>query len=497
MRRAKHSLREVAMRKRIPLVACVVLAACNFAPHYQQPDLPVAGTYESPDIATPGGDRLASEVTWEVFFRDPALRQLIAMALEHNRDLAASVARIEQARALYRVQRSAQFPQVVAGADATRAKTPLASIEPELGDTNASVLFSQYNVQVAVTSFELDFWGRVANMSESARRNYLASVEATQAFRLSLISNVAATYYAILSGNEGIELAQHTLATRRYAQQVAKERLDAGATSLVDYQQASILVTQAQTQLAELQRTTGQQRDQLAVLTGGPLPADIPGRREMGDADQFAELDAGLPSALLELRPDIRAAEQSLRAANADIGAARADFFPRISLTSSFGYVSPELSDMFVPGKQAWFVTGLVTLPIFDAGRRSAQLGFSEARRTELVANYQKAVQVAFREVSDALIARQRLKEQIAAQEDAVAAEQRLSEAAELRYQNGISIYLEVVDAKRSLFAAQQQLIQLRATALQNGASLYIALGGGQDTAKTQGVGQANSEASH
>jgi outer membrane protein, multidrug efflux system len=197
------------------------------------------------------------------------------------------------------------------------------------------------------------------------------------------------------------------------------------------------------------------------------------------------------------LRPDIRAAEQQLRAANADIGAARADFFPRISLTGNFGYVSPELGDMFVPGKQAWFVTGLVTLPIFDAGRRSAQLGFSEARQTELVANYQKAVQVAFREVSDALIARQRLKEQIAAQQDAVAAEQRLAEAADLRYQNGISIYLEVVDAKRSLFAAQQQLIQLRATALQNGASLYIALGGGQDAAKPQGVGQANGEASH
>jgi multidrug efflux system outer membrane protein len=337
-------------------------------------------------------------------------------------------------------------------------------------------------VQVAVTTFELDFWGRVANLSESARRNYLATVEANEAFRLSLISNVAATYYAILSGNEGIDLAQHTLETRQYALEVARLRLEAGATSLVDYEQARILVTQAQTQLAELQRTTGQQRDQLAVLIGGPLPdsADMTQRHVLADADQFGTLDAGLPSSLLTLRPDIRAAEQSLRAAAADIGAARADYFPRISLTGNFGYVSPELSDLFVPGKQAWLISGFVTLPIFDAGRRSAQVRLSEARQTELVANYQKTVQVAFREVSDALIARQRLQEQIAAQERAVASEARLAEAAELRYQNGISIYLEVVDAKRSLFAAQQQLIQLRAAALQNGASLYVALGGGQ-----------------
>ncbi|HEY4805682.1 MAG TPA: efflux transporter outer membrane subunit [Paraburkholderia sp.] len=462
------------------LAACLLLAACNFAPRYQQPDMPVASTYESADIAAPGGDRLASELTWETFFRDPVLKRLIAMALEQNRDLAASVARIEQAQALYRVQRSAQFPQVAAGADATRTKTPLTSVEPELPDNNTSIHFNQYSVQVAVTSFELDFWGRVANLSESARRNYLATVEANEAFRLSLISNVAATYYAILSGNEGIDLAQHTLETRQYALEVARLRLEAGATSLVDYEQARILVTQAQTQLAELQRTTGQQRDQLVVLIGGPLPADMTERHVLADADQFGDLDAGLPSSLLTLRPDVRAAEQSLRAADADIGAARADYFPRISLTGNFGYVSPELSDLFVPGKQAWLVSGFVTLPIFDAGRRSAQLGLSKARRTELVANYQKTVQVAFREVSDALIARQRLKEQIAAQERAVDSEARLAEAADLRYQNGISIYLEVVDAKRSLFAAQQQLIQLRAAALQNGASLYVALGGGQ-----------------
>jgi multidrug efflux system outer membrane protein len=200
-----------------------------------------------------------------------------------------------------------------------------------------------------------------------------------------------------------------------------------------------------------------------------------------------------LPSALLIERPDIQQAEQQLRAADADIGAARADFFPRIALTGSFGYVSPELGDLFVPAKQAWSFGALIGMPIFDAGQRQAQLSAARARRDELVADYQRTVQNAFREVSDALVARQRYKEQIAAQEQAVQAQRQLAETAELRYQNGISIYLEVVDARRNQFAAEQQLILLRATALQNGVSLYVALGGGPDV--PQNVSQSTSHA--
>jgi multidrug efflux system outer membrane protein len=482
------------MRRRllIPLACACALAACNFAPRYQQPDLPVAERFDTSATASVPGTRLATEIDWETFFADPQLKLLIATALQRNRDLAASVARIEQARAFYRIQNAARLPQVNASGSATRTKTPLGSIEPQFDNTDVSVQFNQYNVQAAVSSFELDFWGRVRNASEAARLRYLASVEAQRAFRLSLIGNVAANYYAIRSGEEGIALAERTLASRRYALEVAKLRLDAGVTSKVDYEQAAILVTQAQTQLADLQRTTAQQRNQLEVLVGGPLQDGLPPGPPIVDAAQFGALDPGLPSALLVNRPDILQAEQELRAADADIGAARADFFPRIALTGSFGYVSAELSDLFVPAKQAWSMGALVNMPIFDAGQRQAQLAQTRARRDELIANYQRTVQTAFREVSDALVGRQRYKEQIAAQEQAVEAQRQLAETAELRYLNGISIYLEVVDARRNLFAAEQQLIQLRATALQNGVSLYVALGGGPDAPQTVGNYQPN-----
>jgi len=268
-------------------------------------------------------------VDWETFFADPQLKLLISTALQRNRDLVASTARIEQARAFYRIQNAARLPQVNVNGSATRTKAPLGSIDPEFDNTDISVQFNQYNVQAAVASFELDFWGRVRNLSESARRQYLATVEAQRAFRLSLIGNVAATYYAIRSGDEGIALAERTVASRQYALDVAKLRLDAGVTSSVDYEQAAVLVTQAQTQLAELQRTTAQQRNQLTVLIGGPLESVLPDASSIADAAQFGALDPGLPSALLVNRPDILQAEQQLRSADADIGAARAHFADR------------------------------------------------------------------------------------------------------------------------------------------------------------------------
>ncbi|MDM0104981.1 efflux transporter outer membrane subunit [Variovorax sp. J22R24] len=458
------------------VAACCALAACNHAPTYRQPDVPVAEVFGAAD---PGGSRLATEIGWQSFFGDPQLRFLIAEALANNRDLVASVARIEQARAQYRIQESARLPQVNANAGASRTQAPLSTIDPELANTSASVIFNQYNVQAAMASYELDFWGRVSNLSEAARRRYLATLEGERAFRLSLIGNVAASYYSIRAGEEGIDLARDTVAARRYALEIAKLRLDAGVTSTVDYDQAAILVTQAQTQLAELQRTTEQRRSQLLVLVGKPLEGPLPPARAIEDPGQFGELDAGLPSALLVNRPDVLQAEQQLRAANADIGAARAAFFPRIALTGNLGFASAELGDLFKSSNQAWSVGGLVSLPIFDGGQRQAQLGVAQARRDELIALYQRTVQTAFSEVSEALIGRRRYQEQIAAQEAAVLAQRRLAEVAELRYENGISIYLEVVDARRNLFSAEQQLIQLRATALQNGVSLYVALGGG------------------
>ncbi len=464
------------------LLACALLSACNFAPAYKAPEPAIGERFDGAGVADASpasGGRLASEVDWRHFFGDPQLQALIAQALDHNQDLAASVARIAQAHALYRIQDAAALPQLNAGASATRNQTPLSSIDPELANINTSVTFNQYTVQAALSSYEIDFWGRVGNLSEAARRRYLATVEGDRAFRLSLVGNVAASYYAIRSGEEGIALARHTLDDRRHALEIAKLRLDAGVTSTVDYDQSAILVTQAETQLAELLRSTEQGRARLQVLVGGPLPADLPKARPIGDAAQFGALDPGLPSVLLTRRPDILQAEQQLRAADADIGAARAAFFPTIALTGNLGAASTQLGDLFDGTNHSWSFGGFVSVPIFDGGQRRAQLAATEARRDELVAHYQRTVQTAFSEVSEALIGRRRLQQQIASQEAAVQAQQRLAEVAGLRYDNGISIYLEVADARRNLFAAEQQLIQLRAQALQNGVSLYVALGGG------------------
>ena len=452
-----------------PLLLTTLLAGCNLAPTYERPAAPIYDAY--PDEASEQG-RLATEVAWENFFGDAQLRGYIAAALENNRDLAAATARIAQARAQYQIQNAQRLPQVDLGASGARSRTPT---------PQGAVTSDLYAVQIGVTNFELDFWGRLANLSEASRRQYLATVEAQRAFRLTLIRNVASVYYAMRAGEEGVALAQRTLATRREGQQIAELRFKAGVTSAVDFDQASVLVTQAETQLADLQRTTAQQRNLLLVLVGGPVGGPLPAGRSIGDTAQFAELRPGLPSSLLVDRPDVVAAEQQLQAANANIGAARATYFPFIALTGSAGYISPELSNLFQGANGAWSYGAAALLPLFDFGRRKGLVEQTTARRDELVANYQRAVQEAFREVSDGLVARQRLQEQIAAQERAVAFQRDLATTADFRYDSGVSTYLEVLDAERSLFTAEQQLISLRAAALQNGAALYTALGGGAD----------------
>lgn len=457
---------------------CCGLAACNLAPDYRTPEVasPVSFPGEVPADAV-----LAQQVTWQQFFGDDELKLLIAKSLELNQDLAAATARIEQARAFYRIERANQLPHLDAGAAASRNQAPLSALDPALAGSRRTVEFSQFSAQLMVTSFELDFWGRVRNMSESALQQYLATIEGQRAFRLSLIANVASTYYDARAGEEGIALARSTVETRSYAMGVAKDRLDAGVTSLVDYEQSAILLTQAQTQLAEWQRTTAAHWNRLWVLVGENLETAMPGSRPIEAAGQFDALSPGLPSSLLVVRPDIRQAENRLRSANANIGAARAALFPRIALTGSFGYASPELSDLFSSPSQIWNFGGGIGLPIFDYGQRRAAVDLALAQRDELVANYRKTVQTAFSEVATALESRRRFQEQVAAQATAIQAQRRLAETADLRYLNGISIYLEVVDARRGLFSAEQQMLSLRAAQLQNGVSLYVALGGGDE----------------
>lgn len=480
------------MRKLALVLASASLAGCNFAPKYVQPAAPVA-----PQFLDATGNRAAVDIGRREFFQDPLLQAYLDAALANNRDLAQAVARIAQARAQYRIQNAERLPQVDAVLGASRARQPSNSFNFPTGDTGtpgtdpdsqapSAVTFDQFSAGVQITSFELDFWGRIRNLSEAARREYLATVEAADAFRLSLIGQVAATYLQIRAGEEQIAISERTLAGRREGLTIARKRMDAGVTSRVDFDQASLLVSQAETELADLRRTVGQANNLLTVLIGGPLPGPQPLGRPLADPGIYANVAPGLPSELLTNRPDIRAAEQRLRAADANIGAVKAAFLPRISLTGLLGFISPTLGALF--DGDAFQYRGAVdaTQGVLTWGRASAGLRLTQAQRDELVAAYQRAVQEGFREVADALVARRHYAEQIAAQTRTVESNRALVRTARLRYDNGLSIYLEVLDAERNLFGAEQQLLALRGAQLQSEVSLYVALGGGLDASSAQ-----------
>lgn len=456
------------------LLPILLLAACSMAPTYHRPVAPIADRFP----ATTAGDAEAPGLAWPAYFTDPALKARIAAALVHNRDLAQSVARIAEARARFRITDSQRLPEVGASAGAQRSQIALgaAGLGPALGGGTAR--FNQFNAGLAITSFEIDFWGRVRNQSAVARAEYLATVEGHRAFVLSLIGEVAQCWFGLRAAEARLALIDRSLANRKEGERIARVRLAAGLTSTIDHDQALTLLTEARAERASVERELAAARQLLDVLTGGPPAGEAPPALPL-DTPQTLVLDPGLPSALLVNRPDVLAAEQRLRAANANIGAARAAFLPTISLTATLGFAAPGLNNLFSGDSGTWHVGGDALLPIFDGGRRRAELGVARAQADGLIAAYQRAVQTAFREVADALNARRTLADQLAAQTETIAAQQRLVAVARRRYANGISPYLEVLDAERNLFTAEQQLLIIRAQMLQNDAATYVALGGG------------------
>ena len=475
------------------LLAATALSACSLAPPHVRPALPVAPTYRAefqPEIGT----RAATAIGWRDFFTDPRLQTIIAIALENNRDLRVAVARIAEARGQYRIQRADRLPTVAATGSATRSRYGATALGASgagtgsgsgtgTGTTGAgAITFDRYTVNVGVSAFELDFWGRVANLSEAARANYLSTVAAERAFRLSLVRDVALQYLVAREYIERIAIAEATVTSRREGLRIAKLRLDSGVTSALDYRQAETLLTQAETALAALKLQLGRTRDAVEVLIGQPIPASLPEAFATADQPITRDIAPGLPSALLESRPDVIAAEESLRAARANIGAARAAFFPSITLTGSAGLASTELGDLFKSGAFLWSVGPSLSLPIFDWGRREGDLAVAKARGDIAIANYEKAVQTAFQEVADALAGRRYLAEQVAAQERATVAQRQLAALARSRYRNGVANYIEVLDAERNLFDAEQALITAHRAELEALVGLYIALGGGLDS---------------
>ncbi|MFS0735537.1 efflux transporter outer membrane subunit [Sphingomonas sp. 1P06PA] len=474
------------MRERAILMAATLLAGCSLAPPHERPALPTAGAYPGNPA---GGVIRAVDLDWRDFIVDPRLEVLVGQALERNRDLAQSVARIEEARGQYRIQNAERLPQIDGTAGFTRSRSNTASFGGAAGGVGGgtgtgtggvtSFTFNRYDIGVGVSSFELDFWGRVRNLSEAARAQYLSTVQAERAFRLSLIRDVSSTYFASREAAERVALAERTVTSRREGVRIAKRRLDAGVTSALDYRQAETLLTQAETELASLRLTQAQTDNALSVLVGGPITTPLPDPLRL-DAQQLQRaLDPGLPSELMTNRPDILSAEETLRAARANIGAARAAFFPSISLTGSAGFASNQLDGLFTNDTLTWSFGPAIRLPIFDGGALRGNLTVARARENIAVAAYEKAVQVAFQEVADTLAGRRWLADQVAAQQRAVVAQRSLARLARLRYQNGVAQYLEVLDAERNLFDAEQALIQLHRADADNLVAFYVALGGG------------------
>ncbi|PZT90309.1 MAG: RND transporter [Citromicrobium sp.] len=459
-------------------VLATSLTACvNMAPDHTRPEAATAPLFA--EDLRPDGSVVASQLSYRDWFADPRLEALIASALANNRDLVAATARIEQARAQYRIQDSRRLPSVVADGSGVRTRQPVSSVDANGEPVTDSITTNRFQVGVGVTGFELDFWGRVANLSEAARAQYLSTVWAQRAFYLSLIADVATTYFEILETEQQIRLAEATAESRQEGLRIARLRLDAGVTSALPFRQAETLLTQAEQQLSSERLALAQLNNQLAVLVGGEVPENLPLGLTLAAQLDDRRLKAGLPSELLLVRPDIVQAEEQLRAARANIGAARAAFFPSISLTGSAGLSSTSLDGLFANDGFTWSFGPSISLPIFDWGAREADLDLARALEVEQVALYDRTVQGAFREVADALAGRRYLDEQVATLQRAVEAQERIARIAQLRYREGVADYLEVLDAERNLFSARQQLLATRRAAMQNRATLFVALGGG------------------
>ena len=459
------------------IAAALLAAGCSFAPVHERPAAPVAAEWRDAAAAQatgPAAQQPAAEIGWREFYAEPALQALIARALEHNRDLRIAVLNMEAARAQYGIQRADRLPGIGAGAGAARQRVPA-----DLSPSGRSRISEQYDATVGVSAFELDFFGRVRNLSEAALSEYFATAEARRAAQIALVAQVAGTWLNGLAAGEQLALLERTLKAREDSLRLIRLRYDAGAAGELELRQAEGLVESARADRADAQRERQLARNAMELLVGQPLDEAALGIKPLAQVALPAAPASGLPSDLLERRPDILAAEQRLRGANASIGAARAAFFPRITLTGAVGTASSDLDGLFGGGSGIWSFMPKITLPIFDGGRNQAALDLAEVRRDLAVAGYEKSVQVAFREVADALAARTTIGARLDARQAQVAAAARSLELAELRYRGGVDSQLQWLDAQRSLLGAEQALLGAQVARAANLVELYKVLGGG------------------
>ncbi|MDH5265527.1 MAG: efflux transporter outer membrane subunit [Betaproteobacteria bacterium] len=449
------------------------IAACSFVPPLERPAAPVAAGW--PQGPTPAAGRDVASLPWRQFFADPRLQALVETALGNNRDLRIAVARVEEARALHGIVRADRLPTINAAATGVAVRTPA-----DLSATGAESTARRYDVSFAVTSFELDFWGRVASLDGAALAAYLATDEARESFRLTLIADVANAYFLLQEMEERIALSRAAVESRKENLGLVSRRRDAGLANDLDYLSALGAYEAARADAASLERSRAAAANALTLLVGA-TPANLPPRRRLTERDVVPDLAASVPSEALLNRPDVRAAEHRLVAANANIGAARAAFLPRIGISLAAGTASRSVSGLFDAGSGAWSFAPSLVMPLFDAGRNQSSLELAGARKVIAVADYERTIQQAFREVADLLSARDALAEQIRAQEAAERAQNQRLRIAEARYGAGVSNYIEVLDAQRDSYIVSQLTVQARRVQLATAALLYKALGGGQE----------------
>lgn len=453
----------------------MLLQACSLAPKYERPVSPAETTAWPQGQAygeSPEQGLAAADLGWQAFFHDPALKQLISVALDNNRELRVAALNVDAYRAQYRIQRSELFPSLDAAGNGSRQRSPA-----DLSPSGVAGVSSQYDVGASM-AFELDFFGRIRNLSQQALEEYLATDQARRSVHITLVADVAQAYLAWQADQALLEVAQHTLQTNEKTLSLIQSSFDVGVASALEVRQARTTVDEARAYVQRYTRLVAVDVNGLRMLVGGPLPADLPQGLKL-DSQVFTPVPAGLPSDLLQRRPDILAAEHRLIGANANIGAARAAFFPRISLTGSAGTASSQMSGLFDGGSGAWAFMPSISVPIFSAGRLSANLDYAEIQSDIRVAQYEQAIQNAFREVSDSLAARGTYGKQLQAQRELVQNTTEYFNLAQQRYDEGVDSYLNVLDAQRLLFTSQQQYIQDRLAQLNSEIDLYKAMGGG------------------
>ena len=432
-------------------------------PQYARPVAPVAAQFPE---TTATNAAPASEILWENVFTDERLKALIKLALANNLDFRVAALNVEQSRAQYRITRAESFPTVDGGGSFTRLHA-------------AGITADSWSASIGTTAYEVDFFGRVRSLNRQALEKYFATAEAKRSAQISLVAEVASQYFTLRQAEAQLELAKQTLAAVQESYGLNKATFDAGGSSELDLRTAEGQVQTAKINVLSYNLARAQAENYLTLLVGEPLPADLPAPQPFAETNLVAEVPAGLPSELVERRPDILEAEHTLKAANANIGAARAAFFPLVQLTGSIGTTSTEFQKLFGAGTGVWSFSPQITLPIFTGGQNRADLDAAKIGTRIEVANYQKAIETAFREVADALVGTQNYAEQLEAQTQLIAAQQRRYELANLRYRQGDDTYLNVLSAQQDLYSAQQSQLATQLNKLTSEITLYKSLGGG------------------